>query len=988
MMGQKVLFPAYIPRGQEEAQIKGLAEQVHRGRQSRAALLYGEGGVGKTFLVRHLAQTAPTGSLIWLEPVDVDDSEYWLMPNLQRRVAESLAQKSPSGAKYFEEYLKYASQIPRYERSRLGYETVLAHLRRGEEVFYRGYVEFINSTGQTPVITLDTVETIRGTDMLLSLTQWMKQLPGTLFVLAGRPVAVPGHADPLAEELGGPYQPLPYDPIELSGFTWAETLNYLGSNGVAAALSEEEKEKLALLSRGRPLWLALAVDYLAWEGMPQEARENSLGNLRQWLAYEQPMSPEGKRLHEAFVRRLVVPFRETDFWHEAIKRLAVVRQRVSPNIWQELMADRPLPEGVSTWDEAWQRLLQFPWVRPRANRRYITLHDALAEELARRIIPLHDKEGAWRRQQWHTATVIYRDLSASLGQELAGQQTALNGALRPRLSKKRQRELVQQVAGLDARKRELEQLKSAWFYYQMLSDFEAGCRLFIDLFDAASREHQFRLRELLWLEMQCFLPGETAENPLEDVIRPVVDRFRNWLAEHPNLEYEIGWRGARHLIDIGRPQDAAVRLNRLLEASAGDLEKEYRLYILRGNARMHIPGQVKDAEQDLRTALARATHPDAPDTLKNRRGEAHKELGFYFRQTGRWDEASKAYLEALRVTPLTDVVERASIQSNWAYVQALQGGYHEALNLVETALNVRRRRNLRRGMGMALSVKGEIYRYWHDFSRAWEAYREAELIFEELADWPWLGLIRQEQAICLFQARQAQMALSGFKNLDDMYRQARLLAVQALDICRDLSIRAYPSALNRAGRIFGHADPDEGLKYLSDGIKSAREVADGWFLFANMVEYVELLYRAWTKTEAAAYLKKITSLAREVEQVRADYDFSDLSGRWELIQGHLKIHNALASGNQALLKEAEEHYKKGFPLIARGFVGSHGMPALAGEWQRFRGLFAQLPQQTRREWCEAFQQAWSDPALHYIDSLKQSTALLGWLTELSAEFMP
>ena len=52
------------------------------------------------------------------------------------------------------------------------------------------------------------------------------------------------------------------------------------------------------------------------------------------------MTAEGKQLHEAFLRRLVAPYQGADFWHEAIKRLAIVRQPIAKNVWQRLMRDR------------------------------------------------------------------------------------------------------------------------------------------------------------------------------------------------------------------------------------------------------------------------------------------------------------------------------------------------------------------------------------------------------------------------------------------------------------------------------------------------------------------------------------------------------------------------------------------------------------------------------------------------------------------------
>ena len=74
-------------------------------------------------------------------------------------------------------------------------------------------------------------------------------------------------------------------------------------------------------------------------GMPEEA-DQSFADIDRQLPYGLALDHSGRGRVEAFKRRLVTPYRETDFWHESDKRLAVVRQSVTKEAWRELMSDR------------------------------------------------------------------------------------------------------------------------------------------------------------------------------------------------------------------------------------------------------------------------------------------------------------------------------------------------------------------------------------------------------------------------------------------------------------------------------------------------------------------------------------------------------------------------------------------------------------------------------------------------------------------------
>jgi len=984
-MSEESLFPGYIPRV-EEQQILREAAHVRADGKSRAVLLYGPGGVGKTSLVRRLARSAATEpATVWIDPVDIDDSEYWLLSKLERHVSERL---DPDD-RYFGQYVEYLSQLPGYTRPRIGYETVVSHLARIKRVFADCYKNFIDDSGKTVVIVFDTVEAIRGMYLLVTLTQWMKALPSTLFILSGRPPPTQGDGkDWIKNELEDPHQPLSVTAVQLGEFTWDAALGYLNSSGVAAGLTEEEKKKLVHLTRGHPLWLAFTVDYLESTGVPEEAADATLADIRAQLPYGGDMTPAGLSLHEAFKRRLVAPYHETDFRHEALKRLAVVRESINQPVWQQLMADRPPPEDVADMDAAWDELLQTPWIRPRANRRYVTLHDAVAEELAQRIIPLHDQDKRWRRQLWQRAEEIYTQLSDAREADLAGKLSRLDEALhswsarlepegQQRLTTGEERGIIEEAARLEPQRRELSQIKAVRLYYKLLCDFAAGCRQFLDLLERAKDEHDILFQNLLAAEIQRFLPGGVQAYASGDAVGEVIEDFRSWLAgEGRELHLEIGLGLADYLIKTEQPDAALTLLSSLPEDSASPRQR-YRLSNLRGNACMRIPRHTRDGLKHFEHALTEAMGLQSPDRLRLI-AKAHKELGFYYRNAGMWQDADEAYGQARDAISQTLLAggsagereEMASIQTNWAYVKGLTGYYREGTNLVESAINVRHRLGNDQEEGNSWSVCGEVYRYERRFQKAWEAYAEAERIFQARRNWAWLGLVYQEQAICLFQAAQ-----DGIELVPGAGASAKRLITVALDLCRDLAVRGYPSALNRAGRIFGTQDPDDGLRYLADGIEWASRLSDGWFWFANLIEHAELCYRTWAKTHRQAYRDQIVAHEPAIAQVTEDYEFPDLKGRWELLQGHFDIHQTLATGDESPLRTALEHYKKGFALIAQGYVGSSGAAAVAGEFKTFGDLVWKLSPAIREQWQAELRRAWSQEK-------SGSTLLLARLEEL------
>src|SRR5579872_1016268 len=947
--------PRYIARAEEQS-ISAVLAQVHADGDSRAVLLRGHGGIGKTSIVRHMAEVSSDADTDWVRPFDADDPEIWLLSNLERRIVRQI---DPLG-QHFGAYRDHLTRLDSYPQSGPSHEAVTAYLGRIKRVFVACYQEYVDSEHKTVVITFDTVETIRGTTLMVTLPQWMQELRrGTLFLLSGRPVPGEGE-DPIAVELSTSQRRMPVTPIDVGELDLVRTREYLASSATSDGLRGDEPDKLVLLSRGHPRWLAIMENYLAERGVPAEVSDTPLRFLQENLPFGGEMTDSGRELHDQFLYRLLSPYRDTDFWHEAVKRLAIVRQPVAKPVWERLMADMKPRDLTAAWDQ----LLGLPWMRPRGDRRYVTVHDALAEELSQRLFPLYDHDQHWRRRIWRSARDGYDALAAALQAELRAEEQLdadISTLELPGGTGEIAADVIDRVSAYNTRQHELDQYRAAGVYYHFLTDFADGCSELLSRYEQAEEAGNTYFQDLIVLYLQRFLPGGTPSGAFNDVIRLKLEEFRDWLVRRPERYVELALLVAKHQIETSQAT-AELKLLDELPAPEHHLQR-HRISLLAGNACLRIPGRVADGKRYLERALAdaRALPSQEPDCAKLI-AEAHKELGFYYRNTGEWGKADDSYaaawgeLSAGQPAGKTeaDREEIASIQTNWAYVKGLNGSHLDASELAETAISIRRALKNAPAEGLSWSVRGEVYRYARRFELAWSAYREAERLLGQRRARR-LGFLRQQQAICLHQALQ-----DGIRLTAEPGRDAMGLIEEALRICQIFSIRAYPSALNRAGRIFAQQDPDQALNYLRTGIVEAQKLSDGWFWFANLIEYAELSYRLWTTSpDREDYRVGILALADQIDQVSRDYTFPDLNGRWRLIMGHLAVADYEQTGAESRLAEALENYRTGFADIAQRNVGSSGAAAIPAQFGAFKQVFALLPATVKADWLRDLHAHWS-----------------------------
>ena len=443
---------------------------------------------------------------------------------------------------------------------------------------------------------------------------------------------------------------------------------------------------------------------------------------------------------------------------------------------------------------------------------------------------------------------------------------------------------------------------------------------------------------------------------------------------------------AGFLVRNEQPQSALQLLKSLPDDAAVNGELRYRLAIERGNANMRIPGQVDAARQHFLDALAQAQSLGADEERALREAEAHKELGFYYRNLGSWIDADAAYRMARDVlarimgpgSPRQFREEMASIQTNWAYLKALRGAFRRpatsstAPSRSASGSAAGNGRQFAERLGRGVLLQGQL-----PHGRGPPTSRPRRSSRRPRAGPGWARCTRRWQSACT----RPDGSGSSSSRTSRASRTRPTWPWSSIERCSTsvaINVRAYPSALNRAGRILAAAGRvDAGLQHLDEGITEAVRVGDGWLSSANNIEYMEHAYRAWIDTGEGRYRALVDERRTHVAAGRRDLPLPRIAARWELLQGHLITTDALRSGDISDLDTAIAHYSAGFQILSDESVGSHGSAAIAREFERFQICYDQLPRQIQRSWYTRLSDDWNAE-----DPPEQSTSSLARLEEL------
>jgi len=709
-----------------------ILEKIHqaiRGKEPRVFYLLGEGGIGKTCLLRAVLQRCQPGDeqdnrpagewyregLVAALPdllVDLYHTTMHTREGLARALRESLS--GAEGA-----FQRFDAAYAEWEERKFDLAGMLKELSKLRDRVGEAFLEDLQALARERrvVIALDTAERLlygedeiqrrlglepEEVEALDWLRQVLPQLENVIVLLAGRP-GPPRLREDLEHILGDRLIV-----VELESLDWEGTKAYfdavvarareLGLDSAAVqieAIPEDIREVIWRYTAGRPILLALLIDYLL-------VSDELLPRVKEPLEQVRRRSEkELKDIREEVKHELV------RFWQESGRE---ADQAINALAWAPKGMDAELLARVAElrrdgggWDveraQKWLeeiRDLSFIKVRPADER--VFLHDemyALFQENVLSIVP------EVRRKRVYDAILRYYEgrITAMRQRvwELSQPRRAGEGGEGMALGMPKPPDDPAALARATAR---LWMLMSEEVYYRLRYNPLDGYKTYLIYVKEAYWSYEDALERLLRSELLDFRGKWGDADSLGGLHRAVVD-------------VDAGLRRVERLKRDVRNREALSLLRKIWQKCSDLLEQagllaETELQVLEGEILTYLgeEEELSRAGALLESGLAGLETFRPKDEFEEWRcqvllAEAHNTLGYYYRNLGRFRKAVEVYRRAVAQWRLLEQGERdrlrrmalraqhANTLNNLSWAVAEQGRLAEAAHFCEDALEMR-----------------------------------------------------------------------------------------------------------------------------------------------------------------------------------------------------------------------------------------------------------------------------------------------------------
>ena len=653
---------------------------------------HARGGTGKTRLLQEILeneqllrswqQEVEVELLAGKEPVDL----YHYHTHTVDGLVQNVVRVMDAGPGYFE---NYEDQLQRLENVRADPNESLQEVnyqrQRVVDTFLKDYTRLTRDF--RVILALDTLESLvyEREEQIISLGgletsdvwAWLTEtfLPrarNTVLLIAGRP-----KSQALADEMESIHG-IHFETVALKPFAEEDTLEYFEAVADAASIApnEEEEERKVVARRisaipeemrkvvhlytgGRPILLALVVDYLAVTGQVMDAFQISLAEAREQTRTDEELRALRARMEMELVRVLQETGRDTD---ETLRALAWAPKGVDARLLAHILASEEPAESSIVQAKASLRkvrTLSFVKVRPEDER--VFLHDEMYDLLEQHVL----RRFPARRKEVYEAIISYYREIINQGR----------------------RELARLPASAGERRIEAERTLYAaqveTVYYRLRNNIVDGLKRYYLYADEAALAGAPELAQQLQNELIRFLRDHGEQ--------PEVNRLRTL------IEQELAIHSVKQLVEQGKPNDALERAQEVRHERPDLFESEEadtRLKVYEAWA-LTYQGNLDEALEQLSRATEVLSVEREDDFEEWQRqitmAYAHHLLAYCYRSSGRFQKARDENLLALAYwRDLREVeVDHSNTLNNLGWVCAELGDFQWGERYVRDALEMR-----------------------------------------------------------------------------------------------------------------------------------------------------------------------------------------------------------------------------------------------------------------------------------------------------------
>jgi hypothetical protein len=882
----------FIGREEELAKIERLIQEAGT---RRVLCINGVGGIGKTSLLIEIYKRYAGNkynSVRITRILDFDNRVLHLPENIERQIAQQLDEAT------FEPYLRELLDWRKMESVGVSREGLEKQNQRVREIF----IDCINQFSQDHRIALlfDTTEKLEDEVVWERLISFMEASQNTIFLLAGRN----------AKELYTTLTNIPIGNevqlIDLPPFTEIVGQQYLEQKESLRhiTLDADLKQKLLLLSGGRPILLDLAVEWLTRElprdWMTQKSYEELLS------LPEEQLTKYKKDFEEQLVRHIIRI-------REPIDRLTLVMSWIYP------LNPKMIAKLLNVSQERAQKLFDeaqtYVFIKSLPDSR-ITLHDEMRrmveEYVWRDVYPVER-----RRRDSRIAAELFEQEDKRLKERLAERETGDLGRLFERAALAREPEIINQQ----------------WIEHALYSDTESGFDVWKRIIDEQRAENKFSFAKSLL-----------------EIARPYYEQF------NPDQRFEFDMLIARLTSDTGQVREAEEMLKNLLVLNLGIRSREANIYNALALVEEKL-GKLREARDHQLDALkiVEEINERAVPFVANRAGYIHRLLE-------ELPEAEKYYKLALDKSNKNDLRFVADLFNNLGYIYGAQKKYRRLELYCRRAREIWSNIGAEREIGRAEATEAIFFRVRRNYDQAIKLLEGAINRYEEPDDHEKLCRAYWDLGWTQwYKGEKVDETVSDIRLLDwddKLLEQASQSLEKSRKLAEQYGLEALlPGILHLnalvywyLGRMAHKKDEKKGKELLNKGRELNREsyskskqVGDIRYAISSLLADAEWDYEIEKYEDMDSYAKELENYKREA------YHYPLYFGRMLRIEADI----AFTKGN---LATAFSKYAEGLALIHQH--GGFGRYAIERELLRLERKMVKLQNGQFKEFSEYLYQKW------------------------------